>query len=91
MSPQATAFAVTFLRINQIIGDSKLGTTPLVPVSRSSWWAGVATGRFPPATKLGSKTTVWRSDDIRRLIETGDWRETPPTDAPQAAGRGGVR
>jgi len=38
-----------------------------IPVSASSWWAGVKDGRFPQPTKLGTKTTVWRAEDIRKL------------------------
>jgi prophage regulatory protein len=42
-----------------------------IPVSRSSWWAGVRTGIFPQPLKLGPKTTVWRVRDIRKLMERG--------------------
>ena len=41
----------------------------LYPVSRSSWWAGVKTGRYPKPVKLGTRTTAWRVEDIRALIE----------------------
>lgn len=40
-----------------------------IPVGKSTWWAGVRTGRFPKPIKLGSKTTAWRVEDIRSLIE----------------------
>ena len=39
-----------------------------IPVSRATWWAGVKTGRFPQAVKLGPRTTCWRAADIDRLI-----------------------
>ncbi|WP_131196058.1 helix-turn-helix transcriptional regulator [Lichenihabitans psoromatis] len=42
-----------------------------IPVSRSTWWAGVKAGRFPQPVKLGPRTTCWRVDDIRRLAEQG--------------------
>ena len=42
-----------------------------IPVSKSTWWAGVKSGRFPQPVKLGPRTTAWRVEDIRRLIETG--------------------
>ena len=58
-----------FLRLPQIIGDAKRGITPLVPVSKSSWWAGVKTGRYPKPIKLGPRTTVWSASSIRNLIE----------------------
>lgn len=42
-----------------------------IPVSKSTWWEGVKTGRFPKPVKLGPRITAWRVEDIRRLIETG--------------------
>ena len=45
------------------------------PVSRSAWWDGVKTGRFPRAYKLGPRTTAWRAEDIRTLIEHVDVEE----------------
>lgn len=43
----------------------------LFPISRSSWWDGVRRGKYPAALKLGSRTTAWRADDIRALLERG--------------------
>lgn len=43
----------------------------IFPVSKSTWWQGVKDGRFPPGVKLGPRTTAWRVEDIRRLIEGG--------------------
>nr|WP_294261711.1 AlpA family phage regulatory protein [Propionivibrio sp.] len=40
-------------------------------MSRSAWWAGIREGKFPKGIKLGSKTTVWRAEDIRALINHG--------------------
>lgn len=56
-----------FLRLNQIIGNKD--APAIIPVSRSSWWAGVREGRFPKPVKLGKRTTAWRVTDIRALIE----------------------
>jgi prophage regulatory protein len=66
-----------FLRLSQIIGDRKATPpiVPLIPISRSAWWEGVRTGRYPPSIKLGPGTTVWRADDIRKLLER------PPAEA----------
>ncbi len=41
-----------------------------IPVSKSTWWAGVKTGRFPEPVKLGPRITAWRAEDIRALIES---------------------
>lgn len=62
-----------YLRLKQIIGCSK-STPPipaLIPVGKSTWWAGIKSGRFPEPLKLGPRTTVWRVEDIRHLIEHG--------------------
>lgn len=60
-----------FLRLPSIIGDDRADppVPALIPVCKSTWWAGVKTGRFPKPVKLGPKTTVWRAKDIRALIE----------------------
>ncbi|HRE60064.1 MAG TPA: AlpA family phage regulatory protein [Micropepsaceae bacterium] len=42
-----------------------------IPVSRSTWWEGVRTGRFPQPVKLGPRITAWRAEDIQKLIERG--------------------
>ena len=39
-----------------------------IPVSRSSWFAGIQTGRYPKGYCLGLRTTVWRSDEIDQLV-----------------------
>lgn len=40
----------------------------IIPVSKSTWWAGVKDGRFPKSVKLSAKITAWRVEDIRALI-----------------------
>jgi hypothetical protein len=58
------------LRVKDIVGDKKQGIKGYIPISRSTWYAGVASGRFPKPTenKLGPKITVWRESDIVNLI-----------------------
>ncbi|MET0013047.1 MAG: AlpA family phage regulatory protein [Sedimenticola sp.] len=60
-----------YVRLPQIIGDKKANppVPPIIPVSKSTWWEGVKSGRFPKAIKLGPRTTVWRVEDIRALVE----------------------
>ena len=41
----------------------------LIPVSRSAWWAGCKSGRYPNPVKLGPRTTAWRAADIAALLE----------------------
>lgn len=61
-----------FLRISQILGNSKSNppTPPIIPVSKSAFWSGVKSGRYPKPVKLGVRTTAWRVEDIRAYIES---------------------
>jgi prophage regulatory protein len=61
--------AIGYLRLNQIVGDKKAGIPAIIPVSKSTWWAGVKTGRYPQPVKLSERCTAWRVVDIRALIE----------------------
>jgi prophage regulatory protein len=61
--------ATGFLRLKQILGDKRSGTPPIVPVGASTWWAGVKDGRYPKAHKISARSTAWRVEDIRALIE----------------------
>lgn len=49
-----------FLRLNQVL--------EVIPISKSSWWQGVKSGRFPKGVKLGPRTTAWPVESIRALI-----------------------
>jgi len=42
-----------------------------VPVSRSSWWDGVRSGRYPRPVKLGPRITAWAAQVILALLATG--------------------
>lgn len=59
-----------FLRLRHILGDPKANPPilPLIPVSKSTWWAGIKTGRFPKPVKIGG-ATAWKANDIAELIE----------------------
>jgi hypothetical protein len=61
-----------FVRLGQIIGPKRP-----IPVSKSTWWAGIAAGRYPRPVKLGPKITAWRVEDIRALIRTLTERRAP--------------
>jgi prophage regulatory protein len=58
--------ATGFLRLTSILSPNGP-----IPVSKSTWWAGIKDGRFPKPVKLGPRITAWRVDDIRALIERG--------------------
>jgi hypothetical protein len=56
------------LRLSQILGDRRKGIPPIIPISKSSWWAGVKSGKYPKPVKLSARCTCWYVDDIRKLI-----------------------
>jgi hypothetical protein len=58
------------LRIWHILGDPKAEPPipPMIPIGKSTWWAGVKSGKFPQPVKLGARTTAWRVEDIRNLM-----------------------
>ena len=60
-----------FVRLKHIIGDQK-STPPIpgiIPVSNSAWWLGIQKGIYPPPVKLSARTSAWKVEDIRHLIE----------------------
>lgn len=58
-----------FLRLYQIVGNPKTNTPPLIPIGRTSFLNGVKSGKFPKPVKLGERTTAWKVEDIKALIE----------------------
>ena len=64
MSQQQSAPSIPhtgFLRLYQVL--------KLIPISESSWYSGIKNGRFPQPVKLGPRTTAYRAEDIRKLID----------------------
>lgn len=60
-----------FLRLQQILGNkkSKPPIPAIIPLSKSTWYKGLADGRFPKPVKLSVRCTAWRVEDIRALVE----------------------
>lgn len=50
-----------FVRLPQVLA--------VIPVSKSSWYAGIQAGKYPQPVKLGPNTTAWKVSDIRALVE----------------------
>ena len=51
------------LRLKQIVGPKGL-----IPVSRSTWYEWVRSGKAPQPIKLGLRITAWRREDINAFI-----------------------
>lgn len=70
MNSAAAAFDalpdVAFVRLRDF--TRRPGQPGIVPVSASSVWRMVASGKFPKPTKLGEKTTVWNVGEIRAWL-----------------------
>jgi prophage regulatory protein len=58
-----------FVRLPQVL--------MVIPIGRTSWWAGVKSGRFPKPVKLSERCTAWKAEDIRNLIK--ELSEQTPT------------
>lgn len=59
---------IAFLRLSAIL--------KLIPISKSTWWAGVKSGRYPKPVKLSTRTTAWRVEEIRNLINNSNLTQT---------------
>lgn len=51
-----------FVRLPQILA--------VIPIGKSTWWAGCRSGRFPAPIRLSPGITVWRAEDIHALIQS---------------------
>ena len=51
----------SLLRISQVL--------ELIPISRSAWWQGVKSGKYPKPVKIGPRTSAWRYGDIAALLK----------------------
>ena len=66
-----------YLRLSQIIGRPQANppVPGIIPVSASTWWAGVKSGKFPAPVKLSANVTAWKISDIRALMDRIDGQE----------------
>lgn len=75
VTPAHTLPATGYLRLWQIVGKPATDNAPAVPaifpVSRSTWWAGVRSGKYPQSVKLGDRITAWPVEEILALLQQG--------------------
>ena len=45
-----------FVRLEQVL--------EVIPVSKSTWFRGIQSGRFPKPVKLGARASAWRVNEI---------------------------
>ncbi len=62
---------IGYVRIWQILGNPKATPpiSPLIPVSKSTWWLWVKNGRVSKPVKFGRKIAAWPVEEIRALID----------------------
>lgn len=59
-----------FVKIQFIVGDAKKGIIGIYPVSRSSWYEGIKSGKYPQPVHLGGgRSVAWKVEDLRALLE----------------------
>jgi predicted DNA-binding transcriptional regulator AlpA len=50
-----------FLRLDDVL--------KIIPVSKTTWYNGVRSGRFPKGIRLSQNIVVWRVEDIKNLVK----------------------
>lgn len=53
-----------FVRLSQFLGRGRA-----LPIGRSTFWAGVRSGKYPAPIKLSPRISVWPVETIRELIK----------------------
>ncbi|MET0530079.1 MAG: AlpA family phage regulatory protein, partial [Microvirga sp.] len=55
---------IGLVRLRDFVGPGRP-----IPIGRSTWWAGIKSGKFPRPVRLGKRLVAWRVSDIRELID----------------------
>lgn len=50
-----------FLRLDDVL--------KIIPVSKTTWYNGVRSGRLPKGIRLSQNIVVWRVEDIKNLVK----------------------
>lgn len=60
-----------YVRLAQILGNPKADppVPPILPICKSSWYAGIKSGIYPAPILISPRTAVYPVEAIRRLIE----------------------
>jgi predicted DNA-binding transcriptional regulator AlpA len=57
------------LSLDEIIGNREKGIPAIIPVSKSTWYAGVKSGRYPKSFEVSEGRVAWRGSDIYALLQ----------------------
>ena len=71
LNDQPSSYTTRFLRLSHIIGNPKANPPipAIIPVSSSTFWNWVASGKAPKPLKLGPKITAWKTEDIMEFAD----------------------
>lgn len=58
-----------YLRVSDITRNRRTGAPGILPVTTSTWWAWVKSGKAPAPIKLSPGCTVWREADVLAFAE----------------------
>lgn len=61
-----------YVRIHQILGNPKTGAPGVLPISRETFYNRIRKGVYPRPTKLGPRISMWRVEDVRKMIGAED-------------------
>jgi prophage regulatory protein len=64
--PQITGY----LRLPQVL--------EILPVSRSTWYRGIKSGRYPKSVKLSTRAVGWKIEDITNCVSELENASSPP-------------
>jgi len=71
--PPSSTFAdlkTRFLSLEEIVSDKKKGRKGIFPFGKSTWYAGIKSGRFPKSFEMtGGRGVGWRGSDIYALLQ----------------------
>lgn len=59
-----------YLRLPQVL--------EIIPVSRSTWYRGMKTGRYPQPVKLGARATGWKIEAVKNCVSELEHASSPP-------------
>ena len=54
------------VRIRQIL--------TVLPIGKSTFWAGVRSGKYPKPVQSGMRVAMWRAEDIQALIASFEYK-----------------
>lgn len=57
------------LSLEDIIGNREKEIPAIIPVGKSTWYAGVKTGRYPKSFEVSEGRVAWRGSDIYTLLQ----------------------